>query len=234
LGHPIGGHRLYARRDALVGETIKGETVKTIRTITISILAVGMVAGSGIGVTAQDVDPQTLTPTGVMAPAHVTGSWAIDDCVYDGTIDIPPADVSITDQGVAQTRGLIRCASIEASDPRLRAADVFPVGFSSDIHFPEEDLWLYVESTAIEFANDGGSWTGLSTSTQGDDYAEMIVLTGADGYEGLTAVLFVRDREGDSEEMDQEMDEEDIGAGSPFTGAIFPGEVPVPEPYAAQ
>ena len=171
-----------------------------------------------------------------MAPAEVSGSWEIDDCVYDGTVKITRAEVSITDQGVAQTRGLIRCASIEADDQRLSAENYFPVALDSDTHFPG-DSRFFIESAAIAFANDGGSWVGASTTMDTDPGgAIMIVLTGTDGYEGLTAILVVGPEENDGEELDEELVEEDEALeGDRFVGVIFPGEVPpVPEPYSAE
>jgi hypothetical protein len=144
--------------------------VRAIKTITISILAVGLLAGSAVGVAAQgaavsgfqtgDCEPAPDGPDGVKL---CTGRFALDDPRLTGDYEILAAEVF------------------------QEGGDGFEVG--------------YARQDAIRISNDDGAWSGhgLYGAVVSDDASlpeeerviEVIgwVLSGEDGYEGLTAYL---------------------------------------------
>lgn len=155
--------------------------VRTIKTTTISILALGLLAGSAVGVAAQEDE------TDVSTPAYVTWEVTGDAInVIDGAFD----------EEAAEMRGLtVQGVPIEASDPRMSGLYYYVVnGNGQKLSTPDYGI---VESRSWRMENDGGAWTGTTTWVQvgsGSDgpqamTAEAGILIGEGGYEGLIAVI---------------------------------------------
>ena len=179
--------------------------MRGIKTISISILTIGLLAGSAVGVAAQDERP-------------VFFSWTFGEAEGEfvpGTFDEAP--------GWMTMRDFMQVDLIEADDER--ASGLLTVAFNADswgdpeVNAPEI---IEVTSTSQRLVNDGGSWSGTGSAVShvaaGDgvdpDGAGMVTLTGEDGYEGLTLILLT-------------IPGEDGG-----TGFILPSVPPVPEPPA--
>ena len=162
--------------------------VRAINTSVISVLAIGLLAGSAVGVAAQDDESAAEEPTGA---SFFTGSL-----LTEGE-DLVAEPVETVVDGVLEGRGLaIEGVIIETSDPRVSGslsrvlnANIYKVGEFEDVLF---------ETTAWRIENDGGSWSGQGSALVhggaeiSEDEAtnlDTIVLTGEDGYEGLTAYV---------------------------------------------
>ena len=155
--------------------------MRAIKTTTISILAVGLLAGSAVGVAAQDDE------TDVSTPAYVTWEVTGDPInVIDGAFD----------EEAAEMRGLtVQGAPVEASDPRMSGLYYYVInGNGQKLNTPD---FAIVESRSMRMENDGGAWTGTTTYVEagsGSDgppamVAEAGILIGEGGYEGLIAVI---------------------------------------------
>ena len=181
--------------------------MRAIKTITISILAVGLLAGSAVGVAAQDEDATT---------SSFTGTSSFVEVISEGTWGEPLPNGLI---GAADNVGLHRW---ESSDPRL-AGDA--VVANSAVIDPDKGNVLTVST--YELTNDGGSWVGEHTAfgssdALGPDVGNLgpIILVGRDGYDGLTAYV---------------MNQFDMAANAEFSGVIFPTALPsFPELPAAE
>jgi hypothetical protein len=97
--------------------------------------------------------------------------------------------------------------NVTSSDPRLGGVFTYvenKVQYSGDIG---------VGASRVEIRSDDGAWVGTGMEYSSGT-GEMMTLTGDGAYAGLTALLTV-----------------DWGTpGRPFTGIIFPGEMPEPPP----
>jgi len=177
----------------------------------VSILAIGLLAGSAIGVTAQEEEAPAEAPTG---SSYFTGT--IDPT--EGDMVMEP-DESIVD-GVLEVRGVVvEDESIETSDPRMsgdlsRALNV-------NVHKLGDFEDVVVEIAAWRIENEGGSWSGeggalihggAEISQEESTNHDTIMLTGEGGYEGLTAYVLA------------DWTEEPIAV----EGAVFAGEMPPP------
>ena len=182
--------------------------MKGLRTTTISILALGLLAGSAVGVAAQD---EAEVPTGA---SYFTGTIGASDVTGEPT-------EAVVD-GVLEVRGLMREGPIEATDPRLTGSLSRVLDF--DVHSVGdlEDVVLFSAPHRIE--NDAGSWSGTGTGVihAGADLSAeeeldfyTVVLTGEGAYEGLSAFLLA--------DFAPEV-------GADIKGAVFPGEMPEPLP----
>jgi hypothetical protein len=155
--------------------------VRAIKTTTISILAIGLLAGSAVGVAAQEEEAEPSTP------AYVT--WEV-------TGDPTSVEDGAFDEELGQMRGLVVYgAPVEASDPRLSGLYNYVVnGNGQKLSTPDYAL---VESRSWRMENDGGAWTGTTTwvevgpGTEGPPAmaAEAGILIGEGGYEGLIAIM---------------------------------------------
>jgi hypothetical protein len=143
--------------------------VRAIKTTTISILTLGLLAGSAVGVTAQDDD---------IAPASVTGTATFPDEIGGGS--------RAWEDGALRYRDLRFTSAWEASDPRLSGA----VSLSANRDQYERQQMEVVSATAV-VENDGGRWSGTGTFLGGADLGETLtmVMQGEDAYEGLTAYV---------------------------------------------
>ncbi len=188
--------------------------MRPIETTVVSILALGLLAGSAIGVAAQDEE----APAGVTS---FTGSFSTDAEWPD------VATETELPNGFSETTGHVRLNSWVSSDPRL-TGDVAtvvnwvldPDGFSAMETGRQPNM---LNASITELTNDGGSWLGEGVSMSSTDLdvaTDSIILVGRDGYEGLTAYVLVDGREWPPT----------------YSGVIFPSAMPdVPEePYAGE
>lgn len=143
--------------------------MKGLKTTLMAAIAVGLVAGSTVGVVAQD-DP--------MAPAAVTGTGPYPEEVALGS--------RAWEDGAMRYKDLRQNTIWEASDPRLSGA----VSLTTNrTEYEQEEF--FVESKTAVIENDGGRWTGQGTVLFGEELGETLtlVMQGQDAYEGLTAYV---------------------------------------------
>jgi hypothetical protein len=142
-----------------------------LRTTTISILAIGLLAGSAVGVAAQDEEADPL------APASVTGS-------ISGNSD---TSGSVTrDAGVTITEGVGFRQTWVASDPRLSGSVVY----TGNWHGYDGTGGMSVQATSVVLVNDDGRWSGAGTALSAGDFdMDTMILRGEGAYEGLTAYV---------------------------------------------
>ena len=162
--------------------------MRAIKATTVSILAIGLLAGSAVGVTAQEEAAELSTP------AYVT--WQV-------TGDPVLVAEATFDEDAGEMRGLVQSAPVEASDPRLSGQYYFAI--NGNVQNNGSPDYGVLESRSWRMENDGGAWTGTSTYVEagdgtGDGPAAMIaeagILIGEGGYEGLIAVFDSDYREG--------------------------------------
>jgi hypothetical protein len=181
-----------------------------------AVVAIGLLAGSAVGVAAQEEEvPEVASGssyfTGTLMPA-----W-------------PPVDrgtVAVSPDGFSMTRDMVLPAeAIETSDPRVSGSLSRVLSYDAHTLAGQETgpeyLEHYVEAWRLE--NEGGSWTGQGTSFVHngavDEPTDLVtmVLTGEGGYEGLTAYVLV------------DFTQQPIVV----EGGVFVGEaIPAPEPPA--
>ena len=183
--------------------------MRAIKTTTISILAAGLLAGSAVGVAAQD-----------QSSGYFTGS--IDESTatqIDGVFESGPPD---TGRGM----GFVG-ATVETDDERISGTLSQALNF--DWSGPEPTL-VHTGASLWRIENDGGAWVGHGTEfSYTDDWTQwdeedpstwgptgnFVVLTGEGDYEGMTAMVTTQPS--------------DVGVSS-LSGVVFSGEVPpVPE-----
>jgi len=182
--------------------------VKGLKPTLISILAIGLLAGSAVGVAAQDEEAAAEPST----PAKVTGTIDAEasDLVQEPTETVVDGTLEVRDGVFAGDR-------FEMDDPRLTGTA--NVAFNVDVHKASDFIDIGSQTLAMRIENEAGSWSGQGTSgfhggaTIPEDEAFQLdtwLLTGADAYEGLSAYLVVD------------------GTEDPPTveGVIFAGELP--------
>jgi hypothetical protein len=141
--------------------------VRAIKTTTISILAVGLLAGSAVGVTAQDEPSVEAT--------EVTGQ-----VTFGQPIAMP--DPVETPDGIVVREGVAAPQTWDTSDPRLTGEGTYTVNVTG---IPD---CCAIQAEAYELSNDGGSWVGDGRSISPESGRHgFVALSGRDGYEGLTA-----------------------------------------------
>jgi hypothetical protein len=188
--------------------------MRGIRITTISILVVGLLAGSAVGVAAQD----QATEPGPEAASLVSGA-SQEAALSCGTVAFPEETQG---EGVVRQRGRVCGGTAQMSDPRLSGemtfmdnADRYIPGVGPDDTDPwalaDEETFSDIVWGSVTIVNDGGTWEGQSVGTsdktqglRGITYHE---LAGTGAYDGLSAVLFMLEDE----------------TGLPLTGVIFPG-----------
>jgi len=188
--------------------------MRTIRATTISILALSLLAGSAVGVAAQDEEAAAVSAfTGVARP--------------DGKeLPIEGTEVTLPNGFTESTPGFAWQDRWESSDPRFAGDHIVISNWVIDPNW--FDPWSRGEQANIliatrhELTNDGGSWLGEGTSLASTDLdvaIETIVFVGRDGYAGLTAYAII----------------DNTRTPATFSGAIFPAAMPeFPEPYVAE
>jgi hypothetical protein len=97
---------------------------------------------------------------------------------------------------------------VTSSDPRLGGILTY---VETKVPFPGD---IGVGASRVEIRSDAGGWVGTGTEYGGPGALETMILTGEGAHAGLTAYLLL-----------------DWGTpGRPFTGIVFPGEMPEPPP----
>ena len=179
--------------------------MRRIRTTLTTAIAIGLLAGSAVGVAAQDAE--------VAAPVEVTGTDVEGAC---------PGGPSEYAAPVRHNRGFVCTHTWTMSDPRLDGT--FTRAWNLD---------FYQDGTGLDFGyatgrleNDGGAWSGSGIQFWADSEEgygplsmETYTLKGEGGYEGMTVHLY-------SNFLDD-------GPPSPH-GILFEAEAaPMPEPVQA-
>ena len=169
--------------------------MKGLKTSVISIFAVGLLVGSAVGVAAQE------------EAAYFTGKVTPGSDNVDATFE--------EEDGVQLARDEMRLGdTIETTDSRM--SGMLSTESNADIHIVSDTGFVMPLTTAWRIENDGGAWsgqgTGLSHFLDGDQVTiQTVVLTGEDGYDGMTAVIAYQPQ----------------GAGpDAVTGVVFPREMP--------
>jgi len=145
--------------------------MRGLKAISMAAIAVGLLAGSSVGVTAQDDQ---------MAPSAVTGTitpWV--EASAGTTTSVGGAEIM---EGAQFTN------TWEASDSRLSGTTSITTNWKL-----YEGLRMLVEAANYSLENDGGRWAGTATSLLGERFGETdtIVLHGEDAYEGLDAYVVI-------------------------------------------
>ena len=162
--------------------------MRTIRTTTISILALGLLAGSAVGVVAQDEEAAEAS-----TPAYVT---------FEVTGDPVNMIEGEFDEVAGEMRGLVvQGIPVEASDPRLSGLAYYAI--NGNWQNPGTPDYGILDSRSVRLENDGGAWTGTTTyaetidpSTDEPAAFEAGILIGEGGYDGLIAYVQADYREG--------------------------------------
>jgi len=168
-------------------------------------VAVGLLAGSWVGVTAQEAD------TTAQEPVEFTAKWSWGSSVRTDTME--------SEEGVVMTRGGAWRPGVitGATDPRLEGA--VTIAANSNRYHGGPEVWTY----AFRIENDGGAWQQSPTidlATGPEDLNTTTgVLVGEGGYDGLVAVF----------------DNLEQGQTWTLHGYIIDGELPPdPEPFVAE
>ena len=179
--------------------------MRTIKTTTIPILAIGLLAGSTLGVAAQEAD------TTAQGPVEFTATWSWGPDVRTDTME--------GEEGVVMTRGGAWRPGVitGATDPRLEGA--VTIAANSNQYPCGPEVWNY----AFRIENDGGARQQSPTidlATGPDDLNTTTgVMVGEGGYDGLIAVF----------------DNLEQGQTWTLHGYIIEGALPPdPEPYVAE
>jgi hypothetical protein len=146
--------------------------VRAIKTTAISILAIGLLAGSTVGVTAQDEEEADLA-----TPSYYTWTAGEPTSTTEGTFD----------EDTGEMRGFVlEGIPVEASDPRAS-------GVASIVINGNSESAGIIESRTYRIVNDEGAWVGTTiyvvaggpSADEPDIQREMGVLVGEGGYAGL-------------------------------------------------
>ncbi len=149
-----------------------------------AVLAIGLLAGSAVGVAAQDEAAAAELAT----PARVAG--AIQG---GGNVVQPPTETVVDD--VLEVRGFYLTGdALEMDDPRMTGS--ISVTFNADVHKVGDFEEIVLEAIELRIDNDDGSWQGLGTALthagpeipDGETInLQTLPMTGAGAYEGLSA-----------------------------------------------
>ena len=163
--------------------------MRAIKTTTISILALGLLAGSAVGVAAQEEEAATEAGT----PAKVAGT------INGEAGEVVQEPTETVADGVLEVRGgIVEGDRFEMDDPRVTGT--VTLAFNVDVHKESDFVDVVTGALALRLENEAGSWSGQGTGAShgggGIPQEEALnldtwVLTGAGEYEGLTAYLFV-------------------------------------------
>ena len=144
--------------------------MRATKTTILSILAVGLLAGSAVGVAAQDDATDQMAPS-VFTTSVVPGPPEFSE---DPATGLPVAVVEFT-----------------ATDPRA-AGMMTAIEDGSEIE--ADGRMYYTLSSSVRLVNDGGAWVGTNrgVNVESEDgaagwYAEY---AGEGGYEGLSMYTF--------------------------------------------
>lgn len=160
---------------------------------------------------------------GEVEPAGFTGTLGDigDECGVGVSVEVV--------DGVRKTRSYCSTQSLTASDPRLTGTYTRFVNVDEYLggHLAPDGVSLRASRVTHQIRNDGGVWLGDATASitvedareGGEDSRspQVVVFTGSDGYEGLTAIAWWQPQSSDPE----------------VRGVIIPDLLPPPPPAAA-
>ena len=164
--------------------------MRAIKTTTISILALGLLAGSAVGVAAQDDASADPTAPAFFEVEYIAGD---DFEMVEGTYEeLGP--------GLERYEGeVVRGMLVDAEDPRASGewsmADNVGVVFFEP---PADRSVADVRARSIRLENEAGAWEGTgwaatnapaSGGPEAGTVARMSILEGTGAYEGLTLVI---------------------------------------------
>ena len=182
--------------------------MRAIKTSVITILAVGLLAGSTVGVAAQEEEAAAEPST----PAKVAGT------INEEASDLVQEPTETVVDGMLEVRGVVFTGDrFEMDDPRLTGTVTGAVNV--DVHKVSDFEDVVLQTLEIRIENDDGSWSGQGTNlihaggaVPEEETIDLVTLpmTGAGAYEGLSAYLIV------------------VGTEDPTTveGVIYEGELP--------
>ena len=183
--------------------------MRMIETTTTFILALGLLAGSAVGVAAQDEE----------AVADVSSFTADRTTQQDQVVEGTSSDAG----GLEETTGSVYVGSLVSSDPRLTGTYTSVDNWVVDTTEMLDDFSLFnvLVASTWELTNEGGSWlvevTSFGNIEQGVN-AGWFEFVGQGGYKGLHAYAVA-----------------DWLDSPQIVGTIFPRPRPeTPEPYAAE
>lgn len=164
---------------------------RAIKTTAIAILTLGLLAGSAVGVAAQDADPAQIE-----TPAYYT--WTVGQ----------PANIipGTWDESTGELRGeVFEAAPIEASDSRFSGLGYVVNNGNRD---ESSDGRGIIESRSYRVVTDDCTWSGTGTFVFQADFGppppalarETVVVTGEGACEGLVSFSTADYREGSSGE----------------------------------
>ena len=186
--------------------------MRAIKTTTIAILAVGLLAGSAVGVAAQDEGAAPVQFTGIVdCGPQIAGGTS-------ETVQVPMGESVMT---VLVRRGNTwQPSAREVSDPRLEGR--YTISYDTDAYYPPG----VVGSTDVgagtwRIENDEGAWQGSYhiAGIDGGDVTVTVPLIGEGAYAGLFAIV--------------ESAYDSAACSWDWRGLIVDGELPAyPEPPA--
>ena len=158
--------------------------MKGLKPTLVTAIAIGLLAGSAVGVTAQDAERA--------APVPVTGESRDGPCVG-------PMPSEIID-GVRHSGSGLCSQTVSFSDPRLEGEATYQ--YANTGHLDENGVAIVTLGTdALSIVNDDGAWRqppALFVLGSNFDDGSVLILYGEGDYEGLVAV-FGENEEGDFE-----------------------------------
>ena len=172
--------------------------MKGLKTTLVVAISVGLLAGTAVGVAAQD----EAADGGSMGPALVTGSLSHpEDALAD--------EARTTEDGIVRDHW-VETANAKVTDPRL--SGVLTIDLTRERF---DELGTDLGWARVRLENDAGFWEGTSVDTTDPvtQFREVAYyeLVGGGGYEGLSAVVF----------QTETTDDEWL-----WSGIIFPGDLP--------
>ncbi len=138
------------------------------------IVATGLLAGSAVGVAAQDE---------AAAPVEFTGKISFGSCTGPSEIEISGG----RKRTLSADRGSYCRPQVDEafSDPRLEGD--YYVWQNNDVHAGGPEIY----ATAFSIVNDEGAWRGVPDIVLPEESSSTQVLVGEGAYEDLTAIATV-------------------------------------------
>jgi hypothetical protein len=153
----------------------KENPVKGLKLTLTTVIAIGLLAGSAVGVAAQDAERA--------APVPVTGESRDGPCVG-------PMPSEVID-GVRHSGSGLCSQTVSFSDPRLEGEATYQ--YANTEHLDENGVAVVTLGTeALSIVNDNGAWRqppALWVFDLGSSDGSLLILYGEGDYEGLVAVF---------------------------------------------
>ena len=149
--------------------------MRGIKPTLVTAIAIGLLAGSAVGVAAQDAERA--------APVPVTGESREGPCAGQ-----MPSEVI---DGVRHERSGLCSSTVSFSDPRLEGEATYQ--YANTSHLDENGVAIVTLGTeAKSIVNDNGAWRqppALFVFDLGSNDGSLLILYGEGDYEGLVAVF---------------------------------------------